>query len=224
MSFCNKCGSKQMEEANFCHKCGAKLSNIEKISFIEPKHADAQTDENSNKKRNKEKRRYNSTQVGILAGLIVLLVGFGSYYVCSSILSADATKKTNAYPKIIPKSNNDSKNDTTTSTDKNQSNVSKSDTDKNSIESRISSSDNYIFPKSKSEKLLDSDLSSISKENLALARNEIFARHGLIFQTEPYKSYFQGKSWYKPNSNFKDRELNDIEKYNIELILKHEKK
>ncbi|WP_241428102.1 YARHG domain-containing protein [Clostridium sp. DJ247] len=34
----------------------------------------------------------------------------------------------------------------------------------------------------------------LSKEELALVRNEIFARHGYVFQTDPYKSYFNGKS------------------------------
>ena len=35
---------------------------------------------------------YNSTKIGILVGLIILSVGFGSYYVCSSMLSASNTK------------------------------------------------------------------------------------------------------------------------------------
>ena len=92
--------------------------------------------------------------------------------------------------------------------------------------SKINSSDAYVFPNSGDKKLLDSDLSSLSKDKLALVRNEIFARHGHVFQEEPYKSYFNEKSWYKPNSNSKgkDEELNNVERYNVQLILKYEKK
>ncbi|OFI05543.1 hypothetical protein CLOACE_16260 [Clostridium acetireducens DSM 10703] len=70
----------------------------------------------------------------------------------------------------------------------------------------------------------DSELKSLSKETLSLARNEIFARHGYIFQTEPYKSYFNSKTWYKLDASFKgtDEELNETEKYNVKLILKYE--
>ena len=51
-------------------------------------------------------------------------------------------------------------------------------------------------------------------------RNEIYARHGYIFGTEPYKSYFNSKSWYSPDSSFKgdDKELNEYEVANVKTI------
>ena len=53
---------------------------------------------------------------------------------------------------------------------------------------------------------------------------QIFARHGFIFKTEPFKSYFNNKSWYKQNPILKgsDEELSAIELYNVHLILKYE--
>lgn len=230
MSYCSKCGFVLVEGAKFCHECGAKqddlMNNIEKRNFNEVNHTDVQPDEHSSKKHSGNEKTYNSIKVGtliVLIGLIVFSVGFGSYFIYSSMLSADNTKKSNTSSKLTPKSNNDSKSDaTTTAEDKNESKDSKVD----ASTSKINSSDAYVFPNSGDKKLLDSDLSSLSKEKLALVRNEIFARHGHVFQEEPYKSYFNGKSWYKPNSNLKgkDEELNNIERYNVQLILKYEKK
>lgn len=225
MSYCNKCGSVLIDGAKFCHECGAKqsylINSIKKINFAESDPIDVQATEHIRKKK-----LYDSIKVGILAGLIILSLAFGSYYLTFSIFSAINTKKSNTYSKLTPKSNNDFESDvTTTLINKNQSKASKVDDSTNSVTSKINSSDDYIFTKSGEKKLLDSDLSSLSKEKLALVRNEIFARHGYVFEEEPYKSYFKGKLWYKPNPNFKekDEELNNIEKYNVQLILKYEK-
>lgn len=227
MNYCSKCTAELVDGAKFCHECGLKqnglINKMEKRIFSEGSHKDAKPTKNRTKKYSKRKRNYNPIKIGILAGLTILLVGFASYYVCSLTLSASNTKESDTYSKSTPKANNDSKSDTTTtSIDKNQSKDSKVD----ETTSKINSSNDYILSNSASKKLLDSDLSSLSKEELVLARNEIFARHGYVFQTEPYKSYFKGKSWYKPNSNFKgnDEELSKIERYNIELILKYEKR
>lgn len=86
----------------------------------------------------------------------------------------------------------------------------------------------YIFPYSDTEYLKDSDLEKMDKATLALARNEIIARHGRIFKDPIFKDYFENKSWYKGtiqpetfDENY-NSELNEIEKKNIELIQKYE--
>ncbi len=79
----------------------------------------------------------------------------------------------------------------------------------------------YIIPDSSSRYLTDADLAGLSKENLRLARNEIFARHGYIFNDPELKEYFESKSWYvgtTPASDFDDNVLSEIEKANISKI------
>lgn len=78
----------------------------------------------------------------------------------------------------------------------------------------------YVFPNSDSEYLSDSDLKGLTKEQLGIARNEIFARYGYVFTTAEYVDYFNKKSWYKPNSGFDGdiEKLNKYEKANVELI------
>ena len=86
----------------------------------------------------------------------------------------------------------------------------------------------YILPESDKRILKESEVSKLSKKQLALARNEIFARHGRAFTNSEYKAYFESKSWYKVNKNFNyDNEssnLSDIEKANLMTIINCENK
>ena len=83
----------------------------------------------------------------------------------------------------------------------------------------------YVIDDSDSRYLDDDDLSSLSKDELKLARNEIFARYGYIFKSKELKDYFSGKDWYEPSikpSKWKDSMLNKYEKKNVKLIKKYE--
>lgn len=88
-------------------------------------------------------------------------------------------------------------------------------------------SSEYILPTSDTVKLTEADLASLTKEELRLARNEIYARHGMIFGVDDLDSYFATKSWYEPkytSSQFYDSvEMSMIEEANINLILSVEK-
>lgn len=85
----------------------------------------------------------------------------------------------------------------------------------------------YVLPKSGTEKLTRADLEGLTKEQLRLARNEIYARHGMIFGVEDLDNYFATKSWYKPTvsfTNFYDTvEMSLVEEENVILIQQVEK-
>lgn len=80
----------------------------------------------------------------------------------------------------------------------------------------------YILPTSNTEYLTKEDLAGLTKEQLRIARNEIFARHGRMFDSEDLQEYFDSKEWYTgtiPADEFNLEEiLNDIEKANADLI------
>ena len=88
------------------------------------------------------------------------------------------------------------------------------------------SSSDYIFKDSDKSYLTEDDMNSISKDQRAFARNEIFARHGYVFNDEQYKKYFTAKSWYVPNPSYKgdDSALNQYEIANYKLIQAWENK
>lgn len=83
----------------------------------------------------------------------------------------------------------------------------------------------YVIPDSSSRYLTASDVQGLSSYQLKIARNEIYARHGYIFQTDEMRNYFNNQAWYTPSisaSNFSDSLLNDIEQHNINLIKQYE--
>ena len=84
----------------------------------------------------------------------------------------------------------------------------------------------YILPNSSTEYLTDADVSSLSKEQLRLARNEIFARHGYIFKDSTLNDYFTSKSWYSGTISSDDFDMEStfskIEKANINKIKEFE--
>lgn len=53
---------------------------------------------------------------------------------------------------------------------------------------------------------------------LRLLRNEIFARHGYIFDSKDLSTYFNSFTWYKPNPGFSESNLSQSERENISLI------
>ena len=78
----------------------------------------------------------------------------------------------------------------------------------------------------------EDELQSLSLAELELMRNEIFARHGWIFNRKDLRDYFAGQGWYRPKGDPSTRELSNrlvqselssIEKKNIQMIVSREK-
>lgn len=94
--------------------------------------------------------------------------------------------------------------------------------EKEAVQTTISESVKGLYPQA-SERLLTADeLVNMSQEDLRIMRNEIYARHGYIFQKEDMKQYFNAKTWYKPLTNNVNNLLTEIEKQNITLIRRYE--
>ncbi|OKO70924.1 YARHG domain-containing protein [Bradyrhizobium sp. NAS96.2] len=74
----------------------------------------------------------------------------------------------------------------------------------------------FIFPDSDRRLLTPADLRRLSRDELRIARNEIFARRGRYFDSADLKAYFSRFPWYVPNSW--NPTLNAIEEANVALI------
>lgn len=88
-----------------------------------------------------------------------------------------------------------------------------------------SDSSDYIIDDSDSRYLTDSDLDGLDADQLRLARNEIYARHGRRFNDEELQAYFDSKSWYSGTINpddFSESLLNEYEIENANLIKSRE--
>lgn len=82
----------------------------------------------------------------------------------------------------------------------------------------------YILPNSSTALLTESDLAGLSKDDIQLAINEIYARHGRKFKNENVRNYFESKSWYKgtiESNAFSESVFSDIEAKNVDFLTKH---
>ena len=211
---CSKCGFLIDNSTKFCPKCGNVM--IQDNILYEEKPNTTYENGTSETLAPKKNKFLRSFVISFSLVLILVSVGYASYYFSFEKYNIITPKRLDKSPL---------KGIDTTSKEKNSDKVS--DIPASTVETDTTKSNddaNYIFTKSSSEKLLESDLATLSKEKLALARNEIYARHGYVFKSEPFNSYFSNISWYKPNPNFKGlkEEFNSVESYNIDLITKQE--
>lgn len=88
------------------------------------------------------------------------------------------------------------------------------------------SNDDYIIPVSNVRELTEKDLEALSQEELLKARNEIYARHGRMFDDSSLQAYFNSKTWYQEvyePDEFPEDALSDLERRNAKFILDYEK-
>ena len=87
-------------------------------------------------------------------------------------------------------------------------------------EANTASEASYLLPDSAWRLMTDADLQGLGHRELCLARNEIYARHGRIFQTPALSDYFNSQSWYE--GRYSEVELSEIEKQNVDIIRAYE--
>ncbi|MDO5345946.1 MAG: YARHG domain-containing protein, partial [Lachnospiraceae bacterium] len=79
----------------------------------------------------------------------------------------------------------------------------------------------YIFPESDGEYLTEEELAGLPLQVIAYGKYEIFARRGMLFQSEELQNYFSGQNWYFgfiEEEEFPDSLLNEIETANLQLL------
>ncbi|OPZ94387.1 MAG: hypothetical protein BWY74_00615 [Firmicutes bacterium ADurb.Bin419] len=70
----------------------------------------------------------------------------------------------------------------------------------------------YLLPDSNKRILTLDDILDLNVYQIDLAKNEIYARHGYVFQDTEYGNYFISKRWYSQNPAFIISDLDSIEK------------
>ncbi|MEE0914513.1 MAG: YARHG domain-containing protein [Ruminococcus sp.] len=83
-------------------------------------------------------------------------------------------------------------------------------------------SDEYVLIGSDMRYIDKSEVYCLSKDNMEIALNEIYARHGRKFASQELSNYFNSKSWYRGTvepSDFNENVFNKYELANINTIL-----
>lgn len=100
----------------------------------------------------------------------------------------------------------------------------KIDKEEGEIYKEFSSATELIYKLNASSELLSkTDLENLKKGDLLIIRNTIYARHGYSFKKRPIRIFFDAQPWYIPLHTDVKSEITEIEKKNIELLLKYEK-
>lgn len=73
-----------------------------------------------------------------------------------------------------------------------------------------------------SQELKEKDVENLTKGDLIIIRNSIYARHGYAFKDLALLNFFGDQSWYLPVFTDISAELTDLELQNIELLLRYE--
>ncbi|MFR8084046.1 MAG: YARHG domain-containing protein [Faecalimonas sp.] len=202
---CEHCGCELDGNEKFCPLCGANLSNAVKTE---------------NKiLLGKEKNNKRKWIIAIL-GIFVLFIIFS----CIGVVGYNKqVAEKEAQQEAIQKKREKEQREA-----EEKAKEEAEEKERKEAEEKAKREAEFIFPYSDTENLTEPQLQSLSQDQLALARNEIIARHGRIFTDEPYKSYFESKSWYQGtiqpqefDANY-ETVLNETEKVNIELIKTHE--
>lgn len=88
-------------------------------------------------------------------------------------------------------------------------------------------SDEFMIPDSEFRLLTEADVEGMTADELKIARNEIYARHGRKFKDNSLNEYFLTKSWYGPNASYNysndAANISEIEGKNAHFLLTVEK-
>ena len=85
----------------------------------------------------------------------------------------------------------------------------------------------FVLADSDSRYITENDLIDLSLIECKIARNEIYARHGRIFNDEQLQNYFDSCTWYRGEisaESFNLDVLNNFEKENVKIIAEYEEK
>ena len=91
--------------------------------------------------------------------------------------------------------------------------------------SSAGSSDQGLLPESSQKLLTEEDIAGMSDDDIQLAINTIYARHGYRFKDSQLLEYFKGFDWYQPSeSDMEDVKdtFSDIEEKNVDFLAKHQ--
>lgn len=62
------------------------------------------------------------------------------------------------------------------------------------------------------------DLSTLSKRDLRILRNTIYARRGRAFESKVVRGYFETATWYRPRADYNDGMLTEIDEKNVAIV------
>lgn len=248
--FCSKCGKQVRDGMNYCTNCGEPVKKDEggvNLKKDDDKVGSAATLPHGNVsgKSNKAKKTKKNKGVKIvfitIAGIILALLLILFALVQTGIISISIDDSTNQESVLDKKSKSSKREkekerrakekeseegDVTTQAQTEPVSTEAQTVQPATMPSTVAINNEFILPDSSVRVLDKSELVGFSAEQCRLARNEIYAKHGRMFDDAGLQNYFNSRSWYHgtiPAKQFNDNMLSDIEIQNRNLIIDFEK-
>ncbi len=182
--FCQKCGSKLKDKALFCTECGAKVEDEKKTTDaaeakpVEPvsKPLENPTPQampatvGIQKQKTSLSKKQKVSLISIIAVAVVLVVAV------ILVIALQPTK--------------DAAQQEAATQSEPESSAQKQTEDQAATQSK------YILENSATKELTDADIASLTDDEICIAQNEIWARHGRKFKNNWLQEYFNKQSWY----------------------------
>lgn len=239
--FCSKCGKQVRDGMNYCTNCGEPVKKDEggvNLKKDDDKVGSTATLPHGNVsgKSNKAKKTKKNKGVKIvvitIAGIILALLLILFALVQTGIISISVDDSTNQ-ESVLDKKSKSSKREKEKERRAKEKESEEGDvtTQAQTVQpatmpSTVAINNEFILPDSSVRILDKSELVGFSAEQCRLARNEIYAKHGRMFDDAGLQNYFNSRSWYHgtiPAKQFNDNMLSDIEIQNRNLIIAFEK-
>lgn len=192
---CSNCGREIKKEERFCPYCGSE---------------------------NKKTKKKNKWLTGVM-GLIVVCIIFG---IAAGAMNSN--KKEDAKKDIASNTEKATEKQTTAASTKTAASTETASTKqtKNNTQAADDQQDEtenseYILPESDTRYVDQDEIDQLTKNEVRLAINEIYARHGRIFENSELREYFESKDWYDGTiepEDFDEDVLNQYEKANVKLL------
>ena len=248
--FCSKCGKQVRDGMNYCTNCGEPVKKDEggvNLKKDDDKVGSAATLPHGNVsgKSNKAKKTKKNKGIKIvfitIAGIILALLLILFALVQTGIISISIDDSTNQESVLDKKSKSSKREkekerrakekeseegDVTTQAQTEPVSTEAQTVQPATMPSTVAINNEFILPDSSVRVLDKSELVGFSAEQCRLARNEIYAKHGRMFDDAGLQNYFNSRSWYHgtiPAKQFNDNMLSDIEIQNRNLIIAFEK-
>lgn len=244
--FCRNCGKEIPDLAEFCPECGSLVNKSDNESGMGGENNQKAFNSHGNNAGNPNysPKKNNAVIIAIIIFAVVVVIAV-AVIVTFGFLSYTKSPKVDTHVETVSEEMETTEIETTTSNDvvvvtkrDGYANNDYEDGNENSNsvvgDDNVASSDSdnlenseYIIPDSDTRKITKKDLKGLSKDELRIARNEIYARHGRRFDDEELQEYFDSCSWYEGTTDpkdFSEDELSAIEKANRNTIIKYEEK
>lgn len=192
---CSNCGREIKKEERFCPYCG------------------------SENKKTKKKNKWLTGVKGLIVVCIILGIVAGAM---NSNKKEDAKKDTASNTeKATEKQTTAASTKTAASTETASTKQTKNNTQDADDQQDETENSEYILPESDTRYVEQDEIDQLTKNEVRLAINEIYARHGRIFENSELREYFESKDWYDGTiepEDFDEDVLNQYEKANVKLL------